>query len=186
MRQGGWKVNEKDIDAFNVLFEYTEHEKKRTVQNNILFAKMYITMLGAFIQNKGVSVFSKEARRDVELRLKMPLTQVLEEFTQILNDGELYYVLDKTRIKDGVIPEGFHHYNPDHVQYDLEERGYSKARTSDFLRRWEAQREKEKANFYQEIKETPEVPEGTWNIEDVKECLIAEINNLITEYGGVE
>lgn len=45
----GNKPNEKDIEAFNVIAEYLQKVQEETIQDNLLFAKLYMYLLGKLV-----------------------------------------------------------------------------------------------------------------------------------------
>ncbi len=45
----GYKANEKDADAFNFIMEYLSKTQEKTVQEHLLFAKLYTFVLQEFV-----------------------------------------------------------------------------------------------------------------------------------------
>ena len=87
-------VNAEDIEAFNQFSEYYEQTQKQQFEANELFAKLYIFTSMRVMEKEGSTVFDNSARRRIGNILKKPLSQIIQELQQSLNDGEQYGLLE--------------------------------------------------------------------------------------------
>lgn len=86
------KPNEADIEAFNDICEVFKQQEEKTVQDNLLFAKLYTFLLKEFVchynnvdeANKQINKILSES---MDIRIEMLLTQLkLSEVTQVFAD----------------------------------------------------------------------------------------------------
>jgi len=86
------KPNQLDADAFNLLVDHFKASEQKTIQENLLFAKLYTFLLKEFTMhynnideaNKQVNKILSES---MEVRIQMLLTQLkLSEVTQVFAD----------------------------------------------------------------------------------------------------
>lgn len=91
----GNKPNETDIQAFNVIAEHLQQTQEKTIQENLLFAKLYTFVLENFVINyNNVDFANKELNKilsePIDLRIEY-LTKRLQtmEVTQVFADPML-------------------------------------------------------------------------------------------------
>lgn len=86
------KPNQLDADAFNLLVDHFKASEQKTIQENLLFAKLYTFLLKEFTMhynnideaNKQVNKILSES---MEIRIEMLLTQLkMSEVTQVFAD----------------------------------------------------------------------------------------------------
>ncbi len=91
----GNKPNEKDIEAFNVICAHLQKTEEETVQENLLFAKLYAYLLGKFSMHYNDV---NEANKHLNKILQQPFTFV----TGIL-EMELKAMEVRSVIKDDIL-----------------------------------------------------------------------------------
>lgn len=89
--QNSWKSNQNDIDAYNQIVDFVNNTNK--INDYQLFAKLYIWVYGQLLIHYNATVFDKEPQKELHRILDKPLTQIIEEFTNKLNQTELYQLL---------------------------------------------------------------------------------------------
>ena len=87
-------VNQNDIDALKAIDEFVEFGQKEQYNANHLFAKLYIYMAMKIMENDSSTVFENNHRRKIGNLLKKPLSQIIDDLTESLNDSERYSLLE--------------------------------------------------------------------------------------------
>lgn len=87
-------VNQNDIDALTTIAGYVEQTQKQQYEANHLFAKLYTYMAMKIMDNDGSTVFENNHRRKIGNLLKKPLSQIMDDLTESLNDSERYGLLE--------------------------------------------------------------------------------------------
>jgi len=87
---GAFTPNQKDINSFNGLIQWVNDQRKITIRNNQLFAKLYIHSLNQYLDKYQSTVFDKVAEKELSRLLDMPMDASYEAFTQSLNDNSDY------------------------------------------------------------------------------------------------
>lgn len=88
----GNKPNVTDIEAFNEVCEVFKQQEEKTIQENLLFAKLYAFLLKEFTMHyNNVDEANKQINRilseSMDIRVEMLLTQLkLSEVTQVFAD----------------------------------------------------------------------------------------------------
>ena len=82
----GNKPNETDVSAFNVILEHFKKEQTQTIQDNLLFAKLYAHVLQRLTEHYGdVNFANKQLNKilsePMQFRIDMLLTQL--KFTEL-------------------------------------------------------------------------------------------------------
>lgn len=86
------KPNQSDADALNSILEYFKKSEEKTIQENLLFAKLYAFLLKEFTMHyNNVDEANKQINKilsePMDLRVEMLLTQLkLSEVTQVFAD----------------------------------------------------------------------------------------------------
>lgn len=118
----GNKPNEKDVEAFNVIAQYLKEVQEKTIQENLLFAKLYTYMLGKFTPHyNDVDAANKHLNRI----LKEPLSALIGTLEMELRAMEIRQV-----IPDPILSE----LSPAKTKEKLEQ--YPKLATQ-FLEAWD-------------------------------------------------
>lgn len=177
-----FRINENDLDALKAIVKYYEETMNQRYTDSTLFAKMYVYHTMQELHNTRASLFEHEARKKLGGILKRPLSQLLEELTQTLNDSEAFMMIDKAKVPDGIIPDGMGHIHPsrieDYVRFGIEQQ------KAEVIERWIEQRNQEHDNWLKLYEENPEACLGmVWDTKTVEECIIPEINLMIEKHG---
>lgn len=105
------KPNDVDIEAFNVLSEYLKEVQEKTIQDNLLFAKLYMYLLGKLVSyynnadeaNKHISKILSQKTDNLIGILEMELRAM--ELRQVLPDPALDGPAKDVRAKLAQYPE---------------------------------------------------------------------------------
>lgn len=154
--KGTFTPNQNDVEALNEVINYYNATEKQQYEANELFAKLYITMYGVYLKHYKSTVFDTRARGQMHKILDKPLIQIIEDFKDVLNNSEFYYLMNDSGI-------------------DL--RGQTLKLSE--------QKEKEVQTIQEKIKDPENALKFTgdvWDIETVTENVIAEVNNAINLY----
>jgi hypothetical protein len=87
-------INEKDIEAFNALYDEHIERQKKQFHSYSLFAKLYTYQYMKILENDRSTVKDNFARKKIYNLLKKPLPQIIEDFQKSLNDSEQYGLLE--------------------------------------------------------------------------------------------
>ena len=99
LQQAPFKPNNEDKQAYNSIVQLIENHQKQQFENNELFAKLYIHVYGKFISHYKTTVLDVIPRKELHKILEMPISHLVEKFTQEMNDSELYTLMEKSGIK---------------------------------------------------------------------------------------
>ena len=94
-RGNTFTINETDVKALQSIGKYVEQTQRDQYESNELFAKLYIYLYTKVLANDKTTVFDTSAKRKIGNLLKKPITQLIEELTQSLNESEIYEVLQE-------------------------------------------------------------------------------------------
>jgi len=148
-----FRLNQNDIVALESISRYVEQTQKKQFENNVLFAKMYILCYMRILEKDNTTVFETFARRKLYGLLKLPISSMIEKFTEFLNEQQVLSLFEELNIK------------PLHPSILTE-----KEKANDLERLLEAL-------------ETPEnlkrFNRESWDYETVKNCLELEVNQAI-------
>lgn len=105
------KPNDVDIEAFNTLSEYLKEVQEKTIQDNLLFAKLYMYLLGKLVSyynnadeaNKHISKILSQKTDNLIGILEMELRAM--ELRQVLPDPALDGPAKDVRSKLAQYPE---------------------------------------------------------------------------------
>lgn len=173
-------VNEMDLDAYNEINDYIDRMEQRQFDANHLFAKMYIFTSMKIMEQDKTTVFDNNHSKKIANLLKMPIEQIIENLVKSMNDSEVYYVIDKAEIKDGVIPEGMHHVNFEAIAQTMEQNGASLKDIAVKRAQWTNQRAKEYSEMNRLFKENPDAfNRKVWYYDSVHPSIIGEVNSII-------
>lgn len=94
-----FKPNTDDIQAINTIFGWITRQKKESVLNNSLFAKLYIYHLTMNIRHYETTVLNDYPQKDLSRLLDLPLGSFVKSFYNDLQDNQLNKLL-KTEDKN--------------------------------------------------------------------------------------
>jgi len=175
--------NDLDIEALNTVIKYVNNEEKRQYNNHHLFAKLYTYIYMEMLKKDGSTVYDTETRRKIHNLLRMPLSQIIEMFTDELNNSERYFMFDKAKVKNGVIPEKLRYINIDHIEDMYKRSELTSAQVSQKIIDWKNQKDIELQNVMRIYKTNPDAILGNvWKYEDVVKCIESEVNNAIVKF----
>lgn len=84
-----WKPTQPDIEAYNSIIEFVEEKHNNQINNNQLFAKLYISYYAEIIKYYQASVFDKEPQKALHKILDTPIEQLINDFVKKVNDIEV-------------------------------------------------------------------------------------------------
>ena len=153
-------VNEKDVEAYNVLAKVVEENQKQQFRNNELFAKLFIFTYKRMFELEGGNIMDQgmtAKRRKIYHLLQKPVPQLIEEFKDMLNDSEVYELYASIEVENK------------HPALQIEQ-----ARVSNMEKLQKALKTPEnKSKFLREV----------WDYDVVAECLESEVNQAIELWG---
>ena len=147
-------VNQNDIDAFNVIAEYVDRTHKQQFQDNELFAKLYIMAYAKMVEHFKTDIFDKEPRKQMMKLLDRPMEMIIQDFTDRLNDSEMYFMVEE--VIGGVLKHP--------ITLSEEQIGTNIEKIKEAFRNDD---------------NVKVIVDDVWKYEDVKECLVAEVNHVI-------
>jgi len=103
----GNKPNQEDIKAFNGVVEWINTYKTNVLNNNQLFAKLYILMLKDFIDKFETDIFDPLPQKELSRILDYPLESFYKSFTNSLNDNHRFRLLKDKGETFGQTPSEF-------------------------------------------------------------------------------
>ena len=71
LENGAFTPNQKDINSFNGLIQWVNDQRKITIRNNQLFAKLYIHFLNQYLDKYQSTVFDKVAEKELKVEIKV-------------------------------------------------------------------------------------------------------------------
>lgn len=147
-------LNQNDITALESIDKYVAEKEQEQFQNNEAFAKMFILFYKKVLEDEGSTVMSNHARRKIGKFLEKPLNEIIQDFTDFLNESDQYGFLESIGIELShpvMISEG--------------------EKTINATKLKEAVREpKNMEKFLGEV----------WGFDFVKDALMAEVNNMLS------
>ncbi|NNE33538.1 MAG: hypothetical protein HKN40_14365 [Winogradskyella sp.] len=94
--RNGWKANQNDTDAINEIINFVNEKHNQQLQDNVLFAKLYIIVFAQMIKRYKTDVFDSIPQKELHRLLELPLKTYIERFTATLNENE-YETLLKSK-----------------------------------------------------------------------------------------
>lgn len=83
------RLYQEDVDAVKTIAGYIEENQKAQVVDNVLFAKLYIHVLGEFLTHYGCTVNEKEPQKELHRILDSPIELLIEKFKDKAHNQEL-------------------------------------------------------------------------------------------------
>jgi len=174
--------NKNDEEAINEIITHNNDFETGVFERQELFAKLFIYLFKKILEKDGTTVFDNSVRREIGNILEKPISQLLEEFVQSLNDSELYRKIDKTKV-NGVMPEGMDHIHEDHIKDVLNSTNLSKKEIAIKVFNWRKERIKNQEALYKMYKENPDAfTKGVWDYDTVETAVMSEVNKMINLY----
>lgn len=90
-----FRLNEKDIQALEVIDQYVVKAQKQQFIDQELFGKLYIYIYMKVLEQDKSTVMDTNARRKIYNVLKKPISQLVDDFTESLNSSEAYSFLEE-------------------------------------------------------------------------------------------
>ena len=94
-----FKANQNDINALNAVLTYVNDEQVKKVQNNRLFAKLYIYQLNKYINDFGNTMFSSIPEKELSRLLNIPLESFFKAFHASLHENIRIKVFEENGIE---------------------------------------------------------------------------------------
>lgn len=86
-------INQNDLDALKTIDAFVVKNQKEQLQNQELFAKLYINNLTELIEHYNTSIFDPIPRRRIHGILRQSLQNLTEKLKDTLNDSEMYKLM---------------------------------------------------------------------------------------------
>lgn len=149
-------INQNDLDALKKIDEFVVKNQKEQLQNQELFAKLYINNLTELIEHYNTTIFDPIPRRRIHGILRQSLQDLTEKLKDTLNDSEKYELMGELGVE---------------LKHPLlrseEETGNDLEKLQGVLVDSE-----NKKRLLGEV----------WNYETVKDCVENEVNKVINSY----
>jgi hypothetical protein len=174
-----WNPTQTDADALNTIIKFTEDKHKKQLHDYHLFAKLYVMVYAQFLDKYKATVFDDIPKKELTKYLNTPLENIIQRFTDKLNESELYTIFDLAGTTD------FDHIHISRIEEIYKEKGYDdvivKQKTEKIInQRKETSIELEKLlENHQDIKDYLYKGKEIWDYETVKDNLEVDINNTI-------
>ncbi|MEO2052731.1 MAG: hypothetical protein ABGX00_13285 [Allomuricauda sp.] len=94
-----FKVNHKDLEAWNTIIEVINSHDSEGFKNNQLFAKAYIGLLKATLEYYKTDIFDSKPQNAIHKRLEKPLEWHIKELTDYLNLSDLYQRIENGKLE---------------------------------------------------------------------------------------
>ena len=99
--QNIWKPTENDVEAINEIMKFVNEKHSKQLENNELFCKLYIKYYGELLKYYRASVFDKEPQKELHKLLDTPLENIIQEFTDTVNEIETFLKMEVAGITEG-------------------------------------------------------------------------------------
>ncbi len=86
-------INQNDLDALKSIDAFVVKNQKVQLQNQELFAKLYINNLTELMEHYNTSIFDPIPRRRIHGILRQSLQELTEKLKDTLNDSEKYELM---------------------------------------------------------------------------------------------
>lgn len=148
-----WKATDKDIEAFKGIRDFVVRKNENQINNNQLFAKLYVYVYAQFLEKYNATVFDPIPQKELNKMLSKPLDLFIQSFTKNINESDMYENLQNLglELKHPAIKSDKDIINEKAIISDLSD---------------------------DKIKD---VLSDTWKVEDVENNLIAMLNAALNE-----
>jgi len=75
-----WNATKKDLEAYNCLVRNYKKQQEETLNNNTLFAKLYVIYYGELLKYFESTAMDNIAQKELHKELDKPWTQIVEDF----------------------------------------------------------------------------------------------------------
>lgn len=93
LKKNYWKKTDKSLKAYNTIAEFVEEKHAKQLENNQLFAKLYVYIYTKYLVHYDCTIFDSKHQIEIHKLLDQPFSYFIEELTKVLNDSEIYYTL---------------------------------------------------------------------------------------------
>ena len=83
-----WKASATDIDALNSITEFVNDKHNKQLQDNEMFAKVYIFMYSYFLKRYDTDIYDSIPQKELHRYLDQPLERIVTRFKDKLNEKE--------------------------------------------------------------------------------------------------
>lgn len=97
--------NDNDIEALNCILNWINNQKKETLNNNQLFAKLFIYHLTMIIRHYQTTVLDPIPQKELSKLLSYPLEHFYKAFESDLYENQLQKLLGKDSDKNEIIKD---------------------------------------------------------------------------------
>lgn len=146
--------NKMDIDAFNALVEYVDAQRKGLIKGEVLFSKLYIWAYRQMLIRYKAGIFDPIPQKELHKLLEKPAVEHVREFTEHLNDSELYSIFDLTNAPD------LSHIHLEHLRGILESMGFTEDVIQRRMERFEADKKEWEGRLSEYLKKNPQVEDA--------------------------
>jgi len=174
--------NKGDVEAYNTLVEYVENARKQVFRSSELYARLYVWAFRQFLQYYNSPVTNPLPQRELHKVIDKPAAQHVQEFTDFLNDQEMYSAFDVCG------SESWMHLHDSHLREVLSKDGRSEEEIERRMENLRKKREAFNGTFQEFLKENPKIEammykgQKVWEFEWVAEHLRAMIVKSIEAY----
>lgn len=89
-----WGATTKDAEALDMIMGFVEDKHKKQIQDHQLFAKLYIVVYSQYLEKYKTTVFDDIPRKELTKLLSYSTEQLVQRFTDKLNESELYSLFE--------------------------------------------------------------------------------------------
>jgi hypothetical protein len=149
-------INQNDLDALKSIDAFVVKNQKEQLQNQELFAKLYINNLTELLEHYNTTIFDPIPRRRIHGILRQSLQELTEKLKDTLNDSEKYELMKEIGVdlRHPLLRSEEETVNDlDKLQGTLDDSGNRKRLLGE-----------------------------VWDYETVKDCVEKEVNKVINSY----
>lgn len=84
-----WKATKNDVEAINEIIKFVEEKHAKQLENNQLFAKLYISYYAEILKYYQATVFDNEPQKALHKILDTPIEQLINDFVKTANEIEV-------------------------------------------------------------------------------------------------
>lgn len=174
--------NKKDAEAYNRIAEYVTQSKMEAFQSSELYSRLYIWAFRQFLQHYDAPITNPIPQRELHKVIDKPAAQHVKEFTDFLNEKEMYSAFDMSG------SEGWMHLHDDHLREVLSKDGRSAEEIDEALERLKTKRDAFRGNLEEFLADNPKIEQlmyrgqRVWGYEVVAENLRDQIVKSIEQY----
>lgn len=95
-----WETTDTDLEALKTIMQFVEDKHKKQYQDYHLFAKLYIMVYAQFLDKYKTTFFDDIPKKELGKYLDQPLENIIQRFTDKLNESELYELFNEVGIEE--------------------------------------------------------------------------------------